>query len=119
MPDETEPLDATHVRNWPRTETGPGCYVLFRPFKEGDPERFRGDKTCFCVRSSPPGKTLDETLQGEVARMHETGATRFFAHPCLSDLEVPAMLHVLFETYQPMMGDPPPRAPTVPPKPST
>ena len=118
MPDETEPLDAIHVRNWPRTETGPGCYALFRPFKEGDPERFRGKKTCLCVRSSPPGKTLDETLQGEVVRMRETGATEFLARPCAAEISIPSMLQVLNHTYEPLDGEPP-SSRIIPPKPST
>jgi len=118
MPDESEPLDAIHVRNWPRTETGPGCYVLLRPFEDGDPEHFRGDKTCLCVRSSPHGKTLDETLQGEVARRHETRAVWFIAFPCAAEVEIPPMLQVLHETYQPLEGEPP-SASITPPKPST
>jgi hypothetical protein len=101
MPDETEPLDAIHVRNWLRTETGPGCYVLFRPFEDGDPDRFLGKKTCLCVRSTPTGKTLDETLQGEVDRMPATSATRFYACPCATEIEIPPMLQVLNETYEP------------------
>lgn len=83
--------------------------ILVRPFAEGDPDRFRGKMTAISVRKALPGKTLDETLQDEVANKAQTGATEVFVKVVEEGVMVNPTLGHLRERFQPLDWTPPPQ----------